>query len=325
MKRILVTGASGFIGSSLISLLLKKGFLVRATSRTRPQIDITNSRNGYEWVPADLISMNTCKKLMDNISCVFHLAAKVHVMADRSGKLDESYKLLNTEATRFLAKEAANNGVERFVFMSTVKVNGKKNRIIDQGISVKFTSSDVPRPTDAYAASKYEAELQIKKICTGTAMESVIIRPPLVYGPGVGANFLRMMKMVELGIPMPLKLISNSRSLIYRENLSHILFTCMNHPNAAGKTYLVRDVDISTPDLIRALAEAYGCSARLFPFPVSLLKKFGYVTGLRSMVDRLTDPLLVDDCEIRNDLLWDPPYRFQEGLNATVKWYRELG
>ena len=200
--------------------------------------------------------------------------------------------------------------MQRLIFLSTIKVNGEGGG--------KYTIEDMPAPIDDYAKSKYEAELAIKDICHDSSLEYVIIRPPLVYGPGVRANFLRLIRLVKSGLPLPLQSINNLRSLIYCRNLADLLVICLQHSAAVGNTYLVKDIDISTPDLIRAIAEAIGCPARLFPVPVSILKLAGVLSDMRSAVDRLTDTLLIDDAPIRKDLEWEPPYSFKLGLQETV-------
>jgi len=243
---------------------------------------------------------------------VVHLAARVHMMRD--GVLDPLvlYREINTEATLNLARQAADAGVKRFVFISSIKVNG-------EGGDAAYREIDAPVPADAYAISKWEAELGLQRIARETGLEVVILRPPLVYGPGVKANFLRLMQWAQKGWPLPLGAIRNRRSLLYLGNFVDAIRLCVEHPAAAGKTFLLDDGEaVSTPDLIRAVAHAMGRSARLLAVPVKVVELAGALSGKHAAVARLTGSLWVDSSLIRSRLNWAPPYSMEAGLAATV-------
>jgi Nucleoside-diphosphate-sugar epimerases len=218
--------------------------------------------------------------------------------------------------TAQLAREAARAGVRRLVFVSSIKVNGEES-------AITYRPESPPNPSDPYGISKWEAELELRKVEAETGMEVVVVRPTLVYGPGVKANFLELMKVVSLGIPLPLANITNRRSLIYVGNLVDILAVCASHPVAAGQTYLVSDgEDVSTPDLIRRVAAALGVTPRLLPFPVALFRVAGKLFGKSSAVSRLTGSLAVDSAKVRGDLGWLPPYSMAQGLRETAEDFK---
>lgn len=252
------------------------------------------------------------------VNTVVHLAARAHLVHESGGSLLPRYREVNTEGTQRLAEMAAQAGVRRFVFLSSVKVNGE--RTSDR----PFTENDVPQPEDAYGISKWEAEQALLNISHTTGMEAVILRPPLVYGPGVKGNFLRLMRLVAHGTPLPLASVTNLRSLLYIDNLVDVIVSCMDSPAAAGRTYLVSDgEDVPTPDLIRSLATALDVRARLFPCPAALLKLGAAVLGKGGEISRLTESLQVDSARIRRELGWQPRFSLTQGLEKTVQWYRE--
>ena len=240
---------------------------------------------------------------------------------------------MNVKGTERLAREAASANVRRFVYMSSVKVNGERtegksrgqrSEVRDQGSVSKqfFSEEDVPEPQDPYAVSKWEAEKVLNKISEETGMEIVILRSPLVYGPRVKANFLRLLKVVDRGMPLPLANINNRRSLIYLENLVDAIVACIKNPKAAGQTYLVSDGDdVSTPELIRRMGYALGRPVRLFPFPPILLKMAGIITGKSVAIDRLLRSLTIDCSKIRRELDWQAPFSMDQGLRETAMWY----
>ncbi len=222
------------------------------------------------------------------------------------------YRAINTEATLNLARQAAQAGVKRFVFISTIKVNG-------EGGDVPYRESDVPAPADAYAMSKWEAEQGLQQIAQETGLEVVILRPPLVYGPGVKANFRRLMRIVEQGWPLPLGAIRNRRSLLYLGNFVDAIRLCIEHPDAAGQTFLLDDGHpVSTPDLIHALAGAMRRPARLLAVPMGMLNLAGSLLGKRAAVARLTGSLYADGSAIRMRLGWTPPFSMEAGLARTL-------
>jgi UDP-glucose 4-epimerase len=246
------------------------------------------------------------------VDVVVHLAARVHVMDDMDQNPLASYRATNLDATPNLARQAADARVKRFVFISSIKVNG-------EGGDAAYREIDAPAPADAYAISKWEAEQGLWRIARETGLEVVILRPPLVYGPGVKANFLRLMQLIQKGWPLPLGAIRNRRSLLYLGNLVDAIRLCAEHPAAAGQTFLLDDGEaVSTPDLIRAVAHAMGRTARLPAVPVRVIEFAGVLLGKRAAVARLTGSLWVDSSLIRSQLNWTPPYSMEAGLAATV-------
>jgi UDP-glucose 4-epimerase len=249
---------------------------------------------------------------LNGCDSVVHLAARVHMMRESAQGPLVLYREINTVATLNLARQAAHAGVKRFVFISTIKVNG-------EGRDTAYRETDAPAPEDAYAISKWEAEQGLRRIEQETGMEVVILRPPLVYGSGVKANFLRLMQLIQNGWPLPLGAIRNRRSLLFLGNFVDAIRLCVEHPDAAGQTFLLDDGEsVSTPDLIRALARAMGRPARLPAVPVGVLELAGALLGKREAVARLEGSLYVDSSLIRSRLGWTPPFTMEAGLAATV-------
>jgi len=303
--KTLVTGATGMVGRALCELLTARGYGIIPAVR-RPA-GLSN-----EVVTGDIGSTTDWHMAFEGCDAVVHLAARVHVMEDAAKNPLALYRETNTEATLNLARQAAQAGVKRFVFVSTVKVNG-------EGRDAAYRETDVPEPEDAYAISKWEAEQGLHEIARETGLEVVILRPPLVYGPGVKANFLRLMQAIQMGWPLPLGAIRNRRSLLYLGNFVDAIHVCIEHPAAAGQTFLLDDgVAVSTPELIRAVARAMGRPARLLAVPVPMLALAGAALGKRAAVARLTGSLWVDSMSIRSRLGWTPPYSMEAGLAATV-------
>lgn len=311
--RLLITGASGFVGRSLCVEAIRRGLCVRGAVRSRHQLPagvapaIVGPIDGKtDWTDA-----------LKDVDVVIHLAARVHVMRETAGDPLAEFLEVNLYGTENLARQAVRAGVKRFIYISSIKVNGESTE------AHPFSETDNPNPQDPYAISKWQAEQALQRIAQETGLEVVIVRPPLVYGPEVKGNFARMLKVLAKGIPLPLASVRNLRSLIYVENLVDALITCATHPAAAGQTYLVSDgEDISTPDLLRQLGVAMGHPVRLFPCPPALLKLAGRWTGKGEQVERLLDSLRVDSSKIRRELNWTPPYTLEQGLRATAAWYR---
>lgn len=311
-RAVLVTGATGFIGGFLLDRLVASGYQVTAAVNA-----ITTG------LPDEVTILRNCAIAPDTdwsgklggIETVVHLAARVHVMHDTSLDPLAEFRRVNVAGTEHLACEAAKAGVRRFIFMSSIKVHGEE-------ADHPYTEEDPARPSDPYAISKTEAELALRRIEAETGMEVVIIRPPLVYGPGVKANFLTLLKLVSSNVPLPLANVSNQRSLVYVGNLVDAIIVCMNHPGAAGQTYLVSDgQDVSTPELVRRIATALKKSALLFPFPTGLLRMTGRLVGRSGTIDRLLGSLQVDSSKIRRDLGWEPPFALKQGLAHTARWF----
>ncbi len=313
--RILITGATGFVGSFLCKLLLAEGNIVRGTL-LKSEAPMLLAENTESSVIDPLGPDTAWDDALTGVDAVIHLAARVHIMSDPSTDPLAEFRRVNVSGTMQLARESVKCGVKRFVFVSSIKVNGEET-------TMPYTTNSSAIPVDAYGISKWEAEQELRKIEDETGLEVVVIRPTLVYGPGVKANFLNMMKIISRGIPLPLSSINNKRSLIYVGNLVDALAICATHPNAAGKTYLVSDgEDVSTPELIQRTAKALDVPARLFPVPVSLMKLLGKLTGKSGAVNRLTGSLTVDSSKIRQDLGWKPPYTMEEGLRETAEWFK---
>ena len=313
-RRVLVTGANGFVGKALCRELQVRGYAIRAAARAAD----------FQSSSADMVKIGAIdgetdwSEALRDVNIVIHLAARVHVMSDRVVDPLEEFRKVNVAGTERLARMAVAHGVKRFVYVSSIKVNGEKN-VGEFG----YTELDIPAPLDSYGLSKWEAEQALHRIANETGLELVIIRPPLVYGANVKGNFAQMLKVLAAGIPLPLASVHNRRSLVYVENLVDALIACAVHPAAAGQSYLVSDgEDISTPDLLRRLGAAMGSPARLFSFPPVLLKLAGRATGKSDQVERLQESLQIDSGKIRRELNWTPPYSLQQGLQATAEWYR---
>jgi nucleoside-diphosphate-sugar epimerase len=314
--RILITGVNGFVGRSLCENMLDRSW--RVCGSVRSAKDAAALPTGVEAVEIQSIGPDTnWSNALIGMDTVVHLAARVHVMRETDADPLAAFRHVNVAGTERLALMAAEAGVRRFVFLSSVGVNG--NVTHDR----PFKEEDEPHPQNHYALSKLEAEQALKEIASETGMELVIIRSPLVYGRGNPGNFLRLLNLVDKGLPLPLASVSNSRSLIYLGNLVDAIVTCINHPKAAGQTYLVSDgEDASTPELIREVAYALDKPARLLPFPASLMRLAGRLTGKSEAVDRLLGSLVVDSSKIRRELGWKPPYTMEEGLRETGEWFK---
>jgi UDP-N-acetyl-alpha-D-quinovosamine dehydrogenase len=305
MKKILVTGANGFVGDALCKTLRDRqvDFLPvvrRATHESHCGI-------------GDLDGSTRWETALDGCDAVIHLAARVHVMDEQSADPLAAFRAVNVDATLNLARQAALHGVKRFVFVSSVKVNGESTS------GKPFTAFDRSAPLDPYGQSKLEAEIGLMMLMRATGMEVVIVRPPLVYGPGVGANFLKLMKLVKRGWPLPLGAVHNRRSMVSVENLVDLLITCCRHPDAAGQTFMVSDgQDISIEALLRMLAKAMGRRAWLFPVPTVALAGAAAMLGKSAEADRLLGSLQVDITHTRTTLGWKPPVAMTDSVNKTV-------
>jgi nucleoside-diphosphate-sugar epimerase len=303
---ILVTGANGFVGQSLCAELHNQGSTVLAVVRSA-DVQIERAIVGS-------IDSETNWSVLRNVDIVVHLAARVHVMNDTAVDPLTEFRKVNVDGTLHLALQAAKAGVKRFIFISSVKVNGEHTEI-----GKPFSEENAPNPQDAYGVSKFEAEQGLLLIAQQTGMEVVIIRPPLVYGAGVKANFASMMRAVRRGIPLPLGAIHNKRSFVYVENLVSLIVTCIDHPAAANQVFLVSDgCDLSTTELLRECAGALGVKARLLPVPQSLLEACAAMLGKRDVAQRLCGNLQVDITKVRTLLGWVPPVSVADGLKATA-------
>lgn len=312
---ILITGATGFVGQMLVAALRAQHRDVRRVLR---QPAPGNHNHSKDIFIGDIRPDTNWQAALQGIHCVVHLAARTHVIDKRHTDALPAYRRINVEATRNLAQQAAAAGVRRFVFLSSIKVNGETTD------ARPFTRDDAPQPLDAYGISKCEAENALRQIGSETGMEIVILRPPLVYGPGVKGNFLRLLQAVARGTPLPLASISNQRSLVYVGNLVDAIIACIDAPAAAGKTYLVSDGEnVSTPGLIGKLAAALGKPPRLLPCPPALLHFGASLLGKHAAATRLTGSLTVDSATLRLELGWQPRYSLDQGLKATAQWYHQ--
>jgi nucleoside-diphosphate-sugar epimerase len=320
MNTILITGASGFVGRALWVALRARGFKVRAAMRLHSAVEFPPAAAGAEVVrTGDIGPATDWTAALPGCEVVVHLAARVHVMRQSGSDAREAFFRTNVEGTEILGRAAARAGVRRFVFLSSAKVNGEVTR------ERAYTESDPPAPADAYAASKAEAEERLKKIAGETGMEVVILRPPLVYGPGVKANFLSLLRAVDAGLPLPLLSIDNRRSLVYVGNLVSAIEAMLTHPSAANRTFFVSDDhDVSTTELIRCVADALGKQPRLFSLPHWLLRGIGCLAGRGDRLARLTESLQVDVSSVKFAIDWVPPFSLEQGLAQTVSWYRSL-
>jgi nucleoside-diphosphate-sugar epimerase len=306
MSRVLVTGGNGFIGHAILKRLRAEGLDVQMVSREA-------MRTG-ELVVGDIALPVDWHKERLVCAVVIHLAARVHVINDIEVDPLTAFRIVNVDGTLNLARKAASLGVKRFVFISSVKVYGERT-LPGQA----FTEADAAIPQDFYGQSKYEAEQGLLKISAETGMELVIIRPPLVYGPGVKANFAALMHAVRRGLPLPLGSVHNQRSLVALDNLVDFIVSCICHPQAANQTFLVSDgQDLSTTELVRGMAQAAGLSALLLPVPVWALQAGASLLGKGDVVKRLCGNLQVDISKARNLLGWVPPVSVDEGLKRTM-------
>jgi UDP-glucose 4-epimerase len=310
MSVVLVTGASGFVGNALCNYLKISGYQVRMAFRG----DSTGNPEGI--VVGDINSQTEWSIALDDCDYVVHLAARVHIMSDRVENPAALYLETNTEGTRNLALQASASGVKRLVFLSSIKVNGEHT------LGKPFSAEDVPSPQDDYALSKCQAEHALIDICTHTKMEYVIIRPPLIYGLGVKANFLSLLKLVHSHIPLPLASLENKRSLLALDNLVDFIGMVLVNDKAANEVFLISDgVDVSTPQLITKIANAFHQSPRLFSFPGPILKGLATIAGKQAAFERLQSSLQLDISKAVKQLGWQPSISQDDAIQNTADWF----
>jgi nucleoside-diphosphate-sugar epimerase len=308
--KVFVTGANGFVGGEVLQRLnVMSGLQVLGSVRRAAEM------TGATVVEVgDLTAQTDWSMALAGADAVVHLAARVHVMQDIEADPLTAFRVVNVDGTLNLARQAAAAGVKRFVFISSVKVNGESTPP-----GGAFTEVDAPNPQDAYGQSKHEAEQGLRQLSTDTGMEVVIIRPPLVYGPGVKANFAALTRAVKRGWPLPLGAVHNQRSLVALDNLVDFIVICITHPQAANQTFLVSDgQDLSTTELVRGMAQAAGVPARLLPLPVWALQAGASLLGKGDAVQRLCGNLQVDISKARSLLGWVPPVTVEEGLRLAM-------
>jgi nucleoside-diphosphate-sugar epimerase len=349
LSKVLITGAGGFVGCPLCKELFNRGYQVRAAMRTHAQLSSAGETATVGEIDVDTQWTDALR----DVDTVIHTAARVHVMKDTAADPLTEFLKVNLYGTSNLAQQAARAGVKRFVYVSSVKVNGESTAPVytlspspsdeTTGHSAKranyahqvagyplkgegknaFLESDEPDPQDAYGMSKWRAEQDLQRIAKETGLEIVILRPPLVYGPGVKGNFISLLAAINRGIPLPLAGANNLRSLVYVGNLVDALITCATHPAAAGQTYLVSDgEDVSTAMLVDLIAQSLGRNSRAFNFPHGLLRAVATLLGRAEQMDRLFGSLRVNDEKLHRELAWSAPYTLEQGLRATADWYR---
>jgi nucleoside-diphosphate-sugar epimerase len=312
--KVLVTGATGFVGGAFLRRLAADSACKGVVAAVRRKAESWPELVGQALV-GDMLPTTDWGLALQGIDAVVHCAARVHVMQDDATDPLQAYREVNVNGTLNLARQAAQAGVHRFVFVSSIKVNGEATQP-----GHPFSADDVPSPLDPYGVSKLEAELGLREIEAQTGMEVVIVRPPLVHGPGVKANFASMMRWVARGMPLPFGAIQNARSMVALDNLVDLLVTCLTHPAAAGQTFLVSDgEDVTTTELLRRTAQAMGKKAFLLPVPATVLELGASLLGKRAVAQRLCGSLQVDIEKTRRLLGWSPPLTLDQGLKKAVE------
>jgi nucleoside-diphosphate-sugar epimerase len=309
MTVVAVTGASGFVGQRVLTNLVQRGDVAISVVRgpsANPARVVGDINGSTDWGQA-----------LEGVEVVVHCAARAHILREQIPDPLPFYRAVNVEGTRRLAEEAARFGVRRLIYLSSVKAAGERSA---PGRPLRVT--DLPAPEDAYGISKREAELALLEVGATTRLETVIVRPPLVYGPGVKGNFIRLLHAIARGCPLPLGAIDNRRSLVALSNLTDFLCVCVGDPLAAGRTFFVADGhDLSTTSLVTGIGSALGKPARLFHVSKTFLRHLGRVTGKRAEIDRLVGTLQVDLSDATNLLGWTPPFSVEEGLRETAEWF----
>jgi nucleoside-diphosphate-sugar epimerase len=314
--KILITGANGFVGLPLSQYLITAGHQVVGAVRSHDSLTTVNPHIQLRAI-GDIDEITDWRDCLGGVECVVHLANRAHVMDEQSSNPLALYRKVNTEGTLNLARQAAAAGVKRFIFVSSIKVN-RGSTLPGQALTPK----DQNIPVDPYGLSKYEAELGLKLIAEQTGLEVVVIRPPLIYGPGVKANFLKMMRWVEKGIPLPLGAIQNQRSMLGLDNLINFIELCLSHPDAAGQIFLVSDDhDVSTTELLKEIAAAMHRPSRLLSIPQCFIEKLLILLGQRHISERLCGSLQLDISLAKTRLAWKSPHTFKDQLNKTVLDY----
>jgi nucleoside-diphosphate-sugar epimerase len=310
--KVLVTGGHGFVGGAVCAALDARGIARRVASRSAAV-----EGRSEEVVVGDICRTTDWTAALSGVTDVIHLAARVHVMRDGASDPLREFRRVNTEGTERLARASAAAGVKRLVYVSSIKANGEATG------ARRFSPSDRPEPQDPYGISKLEAELALARVADETGLEVVIVRPPLVYGPAVRGNFLRLLRLVRSGVPLPFGSANNLRSFVFVGNLADVLVTSTLHARAAGQTFLASDgEDLSTADLCVRLGRALGRPSRLIPVPLTVLRSAATLLRRSGEFQRLLGSLQVDSSSLRTALGWAPPFTVDQGLAATAAWFR---
>lgn len=308
MQKILITGASGFLGNEICNTLHARGIPFVAAVRDNAKYD--------QQEVGDLTRVTKWADVLTGCDVVIHLAARVHVMSDTASTSLDAYRAVNVDATLNLARQAVGQGIKRFIFVSSVKVNGE--RTTDK----PFSALDRPAPIDPYGQSKFEAECALRKLSSETGLELAIVRPPLIYGPGVRANFLKLMQLIKLGLPLPFGNIQNRRSLVALDNVVDLLLLCAYHPYAAGKTFMVSDdEDVSLSNLVALIARSMDRHPIMVPVPANLMMSCAHLFGKAENASRLFGSLQVDISDTKKCLGWRPVKNVEEAVEKTVSHF----
>jgi nucleoside-diphosphate-sugar epimerase len=316
-RSILVTGGSGFLGGALLRHLASSDEYSLIASLRDGRTDLPQSIRKVTL--GDLTPSNNWREALTDVDVVVHAAARVHVMNEALADPLAAFRFVNVDATLNLARQAIEAGVKRFIYISSIKVNGEFS---EPGAAL--TADDIPAPVDPYGISKLEAELGLRSLAANTPMEIVIIRPVLVYGPGVRANFLNMIRWLDKGVPLPFGAVNNKRSLVSLDNLIDLIITCFSHPLAANQTFLASDgEDVSTTELLRKIAAVLNKRVVLLPLPVGLMTLAARLLGKAAIANRLFGSLQVDISKNKRLLGWTPPVTLDRGLSAAVQPFLE--
>jgi len=317
--RVLVTGATGFVGVHLCRALEAAGHAVTAAARRDVADEVSAAAR---WVNVgDLGPETDWRPALVGVDAVMHIAARTHVLKETATDADAAYRRVNVDATERLVAQAATAGVKRFVYLSSVKASGENSVP-----GTPLTDSDPPRPEDAYGRTKLAAEQLILRAAEAAGMNAAVLRPPLIYGPGIKGNLLTLFNAIDKGVPLPLGSVANKRSLVYVGNLVDVMIKMLATDAVAGRTYFITDgEDVSTPELVRRIAEALGRPARLLPMPTALLFLAGRLCGRTPTMQRIAGSLQIDDSPLRQTMDWSPPVTMKEGLEQTAAWFKSRG